>query len=212
MDSTERKRERNRLWMADYRERHRDEINARQRASYAQNSSQVLRRQKERRQRHAGTLADQRKRQPSRSAERKAAYFQKYYSRHSEKRKASSRAYYDRNGDTVRARQAAQREANRQQITARVKARYDRNPEPWKARARDRSARKRGARIGRVDYAAILNAFNGLCGICQKSLDLKAEKYHFDHIVPLAAGGPHETKNLQIAHARCNLSKGARAA
>lgn len=153
-----------------------------------------------------------RKSWPSQSAEIKAAQFKKYYDSKSEHRKASSRKYYEANKAAVRARQNAHREANREEVSARAKARYDANPEPWKARARNRSARKRTVRIGRVDYKSIRSAFNGVCGLCNQSLDLATDKYHYDHIIPLAAGGSHETRNLQIAHARCNLKKGARAA
>lgn len=31
-----------------------------------------------------------------------------------------------------------------------------------------------------------------------------------DHVIPLAAGGPHTPENLQLAHLRCNAKKGAR--
>jgi 5-methylcytosine-specific restriction endonuclease McrA len=34
-----------------------------------------------------------------------------------------------------------------------------------------------------------------------------SEKYHVDHIMPLAKGGPHERHNLCIACPPCNLSK-----
>lgn len=36
----------------------------------------------------------------------------------------------------------------------------------------------------------------------------KRERPTFDHVVPLAAGGPDRQDNLQLAHARCNKRKG----
>jgi 5-methylcytosine-specific restriction endonuclease McrA len=48
----------------------------------------------------------------------------------------------------------------------------------------------------------------GICQICK--LPVAREAMHVDHIVPLARGGKHEYANVQLAHARCNISKGAR--
>jgi hypothetical protein len=52
----------------------------------------------------------------------------------------------------------------------------------------------------------------GVCGICEEPVvDTKGPmKPSIDHVIPLARGGKHEIENLQLAHYRCNLSKGAR--
>ena len=55
------------------------------------------------------------------------------------------------------------------------------------------------------------------CGICGESLGgpllvFDARAVHVDHIVPFDIGGGHELSNLQLAHADCNIRKGARAA
>lgn len=85
-----------------------------------------------------------------------------------------------------------------------------RNPVKRRAARARRRARERGAKIGRIDFAGILRDSGGLCGICHKPLDLLG--YEFDHMIPLAAGGPHTQENLQVAHVFCNRSKGARVA
>jgi hypothetical protein len=55
---------------------------------------------------------------------------------------------------------------------------------------------------------AVLIACRGICGICGEILG--SDPIHIDHIVPVSKGGATEFENLQAAHARCNLRKGAR--
>ena len=50
-----------------------------------------------------------------------------------------------------------------------------------------------------------------ICGICKEYV-LDNDKWHVDHIVPLALGGEHSYRNTQLAHAICNQRKGARLA
>lgn len=45
------------------------------------------------------------------------------------------------------------------------------------------------------------------CHICGGVIP--SGKLHWDHLVPLRAGGAHETHNVLPAHASCNLSRGA---
>lgn len=59
-------------------------------------------------------------------------------------------------------------------------------------------------------------AQSGRCAICGLAVDatirypdLRAAT--LDHVVPLAAGGPDEYANLQLAHLACNVAKGAAA-
>lgn len=52
------------------------------------------------------------------------------------------------------------------------------------------------------------------CGICREMVRAKVGPMRpsIDHIVPLSKGGEHNLENVQLAHYRCNLSKGNRAA
>ena len=48
----------------------------------------------------------------------------------------------------------------------------------------------------------------GYCQICTRKV-LAGEPKHFDHIMPLADGGRHAEKNLQIACVACHATKTA---
>jgi len=86
------------------------------------------------------------------------------------------------------------------------------NPEKYRELRGRRRARERATRSERIDFKAILKAFDGFCGICREPLDPSVQQYHFDHVIPLAASGTHTQGNIQIAHAKCNLVKGAKVA
>ena len=73
-----------------------------------------------------------------------------------------------------------------------------------------RRARLLGAFVAPVDPAAIRARDNETCGICGSFVALSEQS--MDYIIPLARGGTHEPANVQLAHRRCNSSKGARIA
>lgn len=60
--------------------------------------------------------------------------------------------------------------------------------------------------------AYLIRRDHSRCGICRKPVRAVRGPMRpsIDHIVPLSAGGRHELANLQLAHYRCNLSKGNR--
>lgn len=52
------------------------------------------------------------------------------------------------------------------------------------------------------------------CGICGELIDVRLSGLHpdgpnIDHIIPAIDGGTDDWSNLQPAHRRCNLAKGA---
>lgn len=75
--------------------------------------------------------------------------------------------------------------------------------------SQSRRARKNGAFVEQVDPAVVFERDRGICGICTKPID-PPDKWHVDHVVPLAKGGAHSYHNTQPAHAFCNISKGAK--
>lgn len=92
----------------------------------------------------------------------------------------------------------------------------------WDDRRRNnyhaRRARLAGGRNGDAVMLAELLARDGYrCGICGDSVDADAAypdplSKSIDHIVPLSRGGAHSPENCQLAHLRCNVSKGAKLA
>jgi len=56
------------------------------------------------------------------------------------------------------------------------------------------------------EYVVLRDGF--VCGICGSPVD--PSDVHIDHITPVSRGGSHLATNLQVAHSKCNLRKGAR--
>ncbi len=54
----------------------------------------------------------------------------------------------------------------------------------------------------------VFKRYKGICAIC--GLWVPAGKASLDHTKPLSKGGTHTHDNVQLAHLRCNLRKGAR--
>lgn len=85
------------------------------------------------------------------------------------------------------------------------------SPEIIKLYKRTYSSNQRVRRFGVSGYLSrklvdqLMNDQSGKCAYCQALLD----KYHVDHITPLARGGTHELSNLCLACPSCNHSKWA---
>lgn len=67
----------------------------------------------------------------------------------------------------------------------------------------------------RVTIAGLRQRDGDVCGICGEPIDFTLSGRHpmgrsVDHVLPRAKGGAHTWANCQLAHLRCNLSKGAR--
>jgi 5-methylcytosine-specific restriction endonuclease McrA len=53
----------------------------------------------------------------------------------------------------------------------------------------------------------INRALGSACPLCNRPL-LPHEPMHLDHVVARVMGGQDDPSNLEVVHARCNLSKG----
>jgi hypothetical protein len=80
------------------------------------------------------------------------------------------------------------------------------NPDRVREWSTTRLKRKTG-RLPKGTVSAKLKTQNYLCAICKTSV---ADKYHVDHIFPLAKGGKHEPSNIQILCPSCNVRKAAK--
>lgn len=77
---------------------------------------------------------------------------------------------------------------------------------------RRRRARMRGVHTEAVDFAQLCRRDRWKCQLCGEPVKRKAQvpdplSPTLDHIIPLAKGGTHEAKNVQLAHFRCNALK-----
>lgn len=84
------------------------------------------------------------------------------------------------------------------------------------SKSRQRRADKLGA-PGKITSPAALVEYlvardHGRCGICRKPVRARKGPMRpsIDHIIPLTRDGEHTLENVQLAHFRCNLSKGNR--
>jgi 5-methylcytosine-specific restriction endonuclease McrA len=70
-----------------------------------------------------------------------------------------------------------------------------------------RRARQAGAvLIEPIDRTAIFQLDGGLCHLCDGAVD--PERFHLDHLIPLALQPIEAAWNYAVAHPTCNLRKG----
>lgn len=80
------------------------------------------------------------------------------------------------------------------------------HPEVNRSHASAYRAKKRANGVEKVDLKAIWEASNKMCVICRKRIAFKDRS--FDHIIPIARGGPHAASNIQVTHRSCNSKRG----
>lgn len=83
------------------------------------------------------------------------------------------------------------------------------------ANARRKKARRKSAVGSLPSLWEIYLRDQGICQLCKTRVPRSAVLPHpkaatLDHIVPLSKGGTHDAINIQLAHSRCNTSKGNR--
>ena len=121
-----------------------------------------------------------------------AAKQREYYRSHKAKCNATSLAYAHSHPDQTRIRR-------RRWVANHI--------ETKRAGTQLYRAQKQQAIIGPIDLEAIKVRDRMLCCICGKRVAKK--DLSFDHVIPLAMGGPHMEWNLRVAHRLCNSRKGA---
>jgi 5-methylcytosine-specific restriction endonuclease McrA len=109
-----------------------------------------------------------------------------------------------------RAYDAAYRAQNAERLDGIKKAWRARNADIVRAIRSTYKARRRKAMEGgdsSAQIAAWLRQQARVCFWCEADC---ADKFHIDHVMPLARGGKHQVANLCIACPRCNLRKNAK--
>jgi len=178
-------------YRAAHREAHREEIAAHAAAYYAAHREELVAYQAAHREAHREEIAA-----------RAAAY----YAAHREKKKARQAAYRAAHREEIAASRAAYYAAHRDEIAASREAYYAAHPDKIRVNKNKRRARKRcsGGTHTSADVQRQGNTQRWHCWWCGE--DCK-DKYHVDHLVPLARGGHNGPGNLVIACPHCNLSK-----
>ena len=129
--------------------------------------------------------------------------------------KDCDRAYYEANRDKELERQRAYREANRDKVLDYHRAYREANRDKVLEHGQRRRARKRGVPTEPVSYDDLRQVDGDDCQLCHDPIDFDLAypdpmSRSIDHISPLSTGGWHTIENLQLAHLRCNVSKGNR--
>lgn len=154
----------------------------------------------------------------------------KYWADHPEKAKE----HYDKNRDAIIARASAWAKANPERHKKHRRTIYLRSQErlrqyreanrerhkayyaKWRVENRHirrehdarREARIRSTQVEKVRYDLIIERDGYVCHICGG--DVLPDDLQFDHVIPLARGGPHIFDNIRVSHATCNNRKKAR--
>ena len=109
--------------------------------------------------------------------------------------------------DCKNARARAHYAANKKKQRAYFNAYRNDHPGVYQSSNMRRRARELGQFIEDVDPQIVYEMHGGRCGICGEFIE---GDFHVDHVIPLAKGGMHGYINVQPAHPKCNLSKGAK--
>lgn len=143
----------------------------------------------------------------------KEEHIAQYMVNYSAANKSRISAYKAENRERLAKREAEYKAENRERIAAQKAAYRLANPDKHSADGRNRRARIRNAEGTHTatDITRILDAQRGLCANCHAKLFKSGKnKFHADHIIPLAKGGSNWPDNIQCLCPTCNTSKHAK--
>ena len=138
-----------------------------------------------------------------------------YYAMHREQRCLESAKYKADNRDSVLARQREYNETHRDEKRAGYRRWDKENPEKRRAKKHNQRARLRAAQGTHTadDVLAQYGRQKGRCfwgpernPLCAVSIK---DRYHVDHVVPIAKGGSNGPENIVLACPSCNARKQA---
>ena len=131
-----------------------------------------------------------------------------------EQRRAHGRRYHARERERLSGLNRAYKESHREEESERGRKWRERNRPRLAEKEARRRALKRRSQIEPVDYESIVRRDGRICHIRGSEISDASWpdrwSLSFDHVVPLANGGPHISENIKPSHLRCNMSKGAR--
>lgn len=136
---------------------------------------------------HPDAVKESRKRSNERRRGQRHEYHSKYYLEHKEYFAEKTKRWKKDNPGYFLAYRRKNREHSREKVN-------------------NRRARIRGVLVENVSRDKVYERDGGRCHLCRKKVS--RQRWHLDHIVPLALGGEHSYKNVAVACPECNYKKG----
>lgn len=102
---------------------------------------------------------------------------------------------------------ASYRAENKEKITAYIADWSQNNQDKRRIHRANRRAKTSEGKLSADLVARLFVLQKGRCACCGNAL---ADNYHIDHIMPLALGGEHCDKNIQLLNQKCNNNKHAK--
>ena len=159
----------------------------------------------------AGTQEEKeaRKKYYAENSERTKARVMAWKVENPEKKAAANKKWAKENPQKDRDSKRRYNDKNRVDILKKKSARAKANPELGRLYAHRRRSLKlnAGGKHTAKDIKQLFDLQRGKCACCNVSIK---DKYHIDHVIPLAAGGSNDRLNLQLLCPTCNLSKSAK--
>lgn len=140
------------------------------------------------------------------SPEKRKAASAAWYEANLEKRKISMAAWQKANPEKMREATAAWQKANPEKVSAKNAEYHKANPERCRIKNHNRRMKANGEKLSKGLNKKLFKLQKGKCACCRYPLD----KYHLDHIMPLALDGTNTDDNIQLLCPSCNLQKHAK--
>ena len=195
-----------------YREKNKEKLAAWHKKDRAENPDKYRERGAEYRANNAEQIKEYNDRYTAENREKRTAYAQEWRARNPERAKANDIAARERNPDAGKLRARLWRQVNPERIKEKTAAwlAIPENREKRRLNELDRRAKKmqRGGRLSKDLPERLMKLQKGKCAVCR--CDLSKSGYHLDHRIPLALGGEHADRNIELLCPKCNTSKNAK--
>jgi 5-methylcytosine-specific restriction endonuclease McrA len=195
-----------------YRDKNREKLAAWHKKDRAENPEKYRERSAEYRANNAEQIKEYNNRYVREHREERTAYTQEWRKNNPEKAQAIEDAYKSRNPNSGKLRARLWRQVNPERAKAQrdAWAAIPDNKEKKRINQLNRRARKKrsGGELSKGLPKKLMCLQRGKCACCHG--DLKKLGYHLDHRIPLALGGEHSDRNIELLCPACNSSKSAK--